>query len=54
MMAGRLWPISGGNNFVRSAAGFSIAFFADELELFGGNLKLFENLSAKAYFPIWG
>ena len=37
---------------MRSAAGFSVAFLADELELFGGNLKLFENLNAKAYFPI--
>lgn len=51
--AGRIWPIGGDDNFVRTGAGFGITFLANELQLFGGNLKLFENLSAKVYFPIW-
>lgn len=50
---GRIWTTRNGDAFTRSDAGFGISFLGNELDLFGGNLALFADLSAKLVFPIW-
>ncbi len=51
--SGRIWHVGNKTAITRSDAGFGIKFFGEGLNLFGGNLGLFSNLSAKLFFPIW-
>jgi hypothetical protein len=50
---GSVWAKRGDPSFTRSDAGFGIKVFGEGVNLLGGNLSLFSNLSAKIYFPIW-
>ncbi|MFQ5677812.1 MAG: hypothetical protein ACE5G1_18130, partial [bacterium] len=50
---GRIWTTRDGDAFTRSDAGVGLSFFEDGFNLFGGNISLFANLSAKLFFPIW-
>ncbi|MCG8608826.1 hypothetical protein MJD09_28045 [bacterium] len=50
---GSIWSRRGDPSFTRSDAGLGIKVFGDGVNLLGGNLSLFSNLSAKVYFPIW-
>ena len=50
---GKIWLADRGQSVRRSDAGVGLTFFGNQLPLFGGNLALFENLSAKQVFPLW-
>ncbi|MFQ5630317.1 MAG: hypothetical protein ACE5I1_16220, partial [bacterium] len=51
--AGKLWPVSGIGATNRANAGFGASFLGGLSQFFGGNLPVFESLSARIYFPIW-
>ncbi len=50
---GKIWQTRSSNAFTRSNAGLGLSFFEDGFNLFGGNVSLFADLSAKILFPIW-
>ena len=50
---GKVWLVETGKSIHRSDAGVGLTLLASQLPLFGGNLALFENLSAKLVFPVW-
>jgi len=50
---GKLWPVRDGDSQTRSDAGVGLSFLGNKSRLFGGNLSLFSNLSARVYFPLW-
>ncbi len=51
--AGELWPVREGGSQTRSDAGVGLSFLGNKSRLFGGNLSMFSNLSARIYFPLW-
>ncbi len=50
---GRIWSTRKDGGVGRGDAGFGFTFLGDELNLFGGNLSVFEDLNAKLVFPVW-
>lgn len=50
---GRVWPAGGLASQTLADAGIGAAFGGRLSDLFGGNLPLFENFSARIYFPLW-
>lgn len=51
--AGRLWPFSAGDAIFRANAGIGASFLGGLNQFFGGNLPLFEGISARLYLPFW-
>lgn len=51
--AGKLWRVRDAMAQTRADAGVGIALLGNKSRLFGGNLALFSNLSARIYFPLW-
>jgi hypothetical protein len=50
---GKLWPQRDAEAQTRADAGLGFSFLGNKSRLFGGNLALFSNLSARLYFPLW-
>lgn len=50
---GKIWQTRDSDSFTRSNAGVGLSFLEDGFNLFGGNVSLFADLSAKILFPLW-
>ncbi len=50
---GKLWRVRDALAQTRADAGVGMALLGNKSRLFGGNLALFSNLSARIYFPLW-